>query len=411
MNKRVLCAILAITLLLLPGCQVQTDQPNTLSPDGTRPVAEETEPTITYGWTSGESPVPNERIGLYRAGLNHVAHAVSPSGVYFFYPETEGSKDTYVTYADNGSDTFIKLCGRPDCTHNTPDCNAYIYDGSFLSYYGGYLYAISGDHSAIDDTCALIRMDPDGSNHITVMDLTAYAKEIGKDYAEIVCITEGICLFSVYMWDVTEFVGGTGREPKHQGYYYYKLDGSMDKPAEASTGGIACYSCGDVFLTYDPASVNGGSYGSYYDWDADTNSATFLTDHPGEPGWFGSNEGYYFKDGYICRLTYATQKEEFMVDTGLEGDYFLCAFPDCLVLAANESPSTDHNLYIYNWSFELLDTVRIPNPTSNRTHFMLIAETADRLILTDKDLGAPKYFINKSELGTGNVEIHAFEYT
>ena len=406
MNKRLLGIILLIMSLLLSGCHVATDQPNTLLPDDIRPISNETEPTVAFGWTSGKSPMPNKRIGLYRAGLNHVAHAVSPSGIYFFFTD---NKETYIVYSDAGSDTIIKLCGRPECTHNTPDCNAYVYDGGALSYYGGYLYAISGN-DPFKEMCTLIRIDPDGANHMTVMDFSAYAKENGGAYATIECITEGTCLFSVYSWDETEFVGGTNREPKHMGYYYYKLDGSMKEPSKASTGGLICYNCGDVFLTYLPEAVNGGAYGSYYDWDAETNTATFLTDHPGKAGWFGSNEGYYFKDGFICRLTYATQKEEIMADTGLEGNYYLFAFPDCLVLAENNSPSTDHCLYIYNWSFELLDKVRIPNPTSNRTHFMVIAETSERFILTDEYLGIPKYYINKSELGTGNVEIHEFVY-
>ena len=40
----------------------------------------------------------------------------------------------------------------------------------------------------------------------------------------------------------------------------------------------------------------------------------------------------------------------------------------------------------------------------------LIAETEDRLIFSD-DLftRVPKYYIEKSELGTGNVKIHSFK--
>ena len=312
-------------------------------------------------------------------------------------------------YGDNGSDTFIPLCGRPDCPHTTADCNAYLYAGSALSYYGGYLYAVSGDGPEAK-SCRLVRMDPDGTNRITVLDLLEFSKEIGGDFARVVCITEGFCLFNVYRWDETESFDEIHYDAVHIGGYYYMLDGTMERPERANTEGIPMYSCGDVFLTYDNMSVNGGEYGSYRDWDASTNSATFLTDHPGQPGWYGRNEGYYFRDGYICRLTYATQKEEYMVDTGLKGDYYLFCFPDCLVLASNEKNSSDNNLYIYNWSFELLNKVRINNPTSDRTQFMLIAETAERLILTDVAGGKPKYYINKSDLGTNDVKIHEWVY-
>ena len=188
-----------------------------------------------------------------------------------------------------------------------------------------------------------MQSDPDGSDHVTVLDLTAYAE--GNDGNSIVCdrISEGACLFSVYRWDKTmlDVSGSHELKPSHAGSYCYLLDGSMDEPVEAHTGGVPCYNCGDVFLTYFPEPVNGGALGSYWDWDPVTNEATFLTDHPGEPGWFGEEQGFYFMDGAVHRLTYATQKDEIMVDTGLEGDYYAMFFPDCVVVASSEWGSSD----------------------------------------------------------------------
>ena len=412
MKKHGLLIVLLILALLATGCQTETAQPQGSSPNSlvvpnaTRP--EDIEPTVEYGWTDGESPVPIKRIGVVRAGTNLTPHAVSPSGVYFF--DTSGGDNTFIIYADDGTDTFIKLCGRPDCTHDNSDCNAYIFSGKALSYYGGYLYAASGN-TADSLEARLIRMNPDGSNHVTVMDLTKFAKENGGDYAKCDIITDGFCLFSVYGWKIISEDGdSTESVSSHKGYYYYKLDGSMEAPERAEVNGLACYSCGDVFLVHNPNPVEGSRYGSYYNWNPDTNCTTFLTHHPGEPGWYGENEGYYFQDGYIYRLTYATRKTEPMVDTGLEGYYYLFAFPDCIVLASNEQHATDNNLYFYNWSFELLDTVHIPNPNSTRTNFLLIAETADRFILTTSLEGMPKSYICKSELGTGNLELHEFIY-
>ena len=394
-------------VMALSGCHKDNNLPG--NTQTYVPPEKDVEPTSQFGWTSGESAVPNERIGLTRAGVNLTPHAVSPTGIYFF-DKTDGD-DKFILYADNGSDTFIKLCGRPDCTHSTPDCNAYVFAGSEISYYGGYLYAMSGDGGASED-CTLIRMNPDGSNHLTVMDFTAFAKEVGGDFAQCTVITDGFCLFSVHAWKVTEEgVDYVKRKTFSMGYYYYKLDGSMEKPVAAEMDGLACYSCGDAFLVHNPDPVEGSEYGSYYDWDPDTNTSSFLTPHPGEPGWYGTEEGYYFKDGYIYRRTYVTNKDEPMVDTGLEGNYYAFAFPDCLVVASDESPCYDNNLYIYNWSFELLDTVSVPNPSMDSTHFMLIAETADRFILTTTYQGQPTSYINKSDLGTGEVKIHPFKYS
>lgn len=396
MKRRLFGILLLSAVIVLSGCHKTH---NTYVPP-----ENETEP----GWADDNSPVPNKRVGLVRAGVNRVDHAVSPAGVYFL-DMTEGN-DSYVVYADNGSDTFIKLCGRPDCPHNTADCNSYIYDGYALSYYEGYLYAASGKSSDSLDA-KLIRMDPDGSNHVTIMDLNKYAKETGGDFAKCNIITDGFCLFSIYQWKVvSEGPDHIESVSSSMGYYYYKLDGSMEAPESANLNGLACYSCGDAFLVHNPTPEEGSSYGSYYDWNPDTNKTNFLTPHPGEPGWYGENEGYYFQNGHIYRIIYGTNKTESMVDTGLEGSYLLAAFPDYLVLVSNASKGTDNNLYFYNWSFELIDTVCVPNPKSQRTSSLLFAETAERILLTTSFDGIPTSYINKSELGTGKVTIHKFEY-
>lgn len=115
-------------------------------------------------------------------------------------------------------------------------------------------------------------------------------------------------------------------------------------------------------------------------------------------------------DGAVHRLTYATQKDEIMVDTGLEGDYYAMFFPDCVVVASSEWGSSDKNLYIYDWSFRLLDTVRVNVAQHTRTQDILIAETADRLILSDNTGSKPMYYIEKEDLGSGNLEVHEFDH-
>lgn len=417
MKKRSLLVLLLALSLLLAGCQKEDG----LLPDTTRPT--DPEPTAVYDWMAGESPVPVKRIGVERAGLDHAELAVSPTGVYYLYTIAyiygETPPSPVILYADNGSDMFIELCGRPDCTHDTVDCNAYVEGASNLTYYGGYLYVISNGYDSsgynpntgtgIEDTCKLLRMDPDGSNRVELLDLGEFAKENGAKYAQCDMITEGYCLFHTGNYVATSTGGVTGEAQEH---YYYKLDGSMEEPEVYENNGWILYNCGDVTLTYFATSENGGEFGSYWDWDPETDKLTFLTDHPGTPGYYGEEEAYYFKDGGICRLTYATQTEEVLVDTGLTGKYYLLCLPDCMVVVNNEvSGISDKNLYIYNWAFELVDTVEISYPDNG---FLLsnaiLGETAERIILTDTRMyPIPTHYINKSELGTGNVEVHEFD--
>lgn len=402
MKMRSLFAIFIVLSILLAGCRKEEGSAN-----ATRPP--DVEPTAVYDWMAGESPVPNRRMGIVRFGVNTVPHAVSPNGVYFRVAER--GKAPYIMYMDHGSDTIIPLCGRPDCSHDDPDCNAYVDGGSQLTYYDGYLYVMSGDGS--EEKAELLRMDPDGSNRVAVLDLLAFAKKNGGDYIHCDMISNGICFLRTCHW--VEYDTGdsnsTGIKGESLNYYIYRLDGSMDAPVLMKPGTWVLYNCGDVMLAYSSLEAkNGGEYGSLWSWDPDKDERTYLTDHPGSTGYFDDEAGYYFKNGTICRLTYATQTEEVFVDTGLAGNYVLLSFPECMVLASREDdPDADDNLYFYNWAFELVDTVKIEFPHSVQTEWMIIAETAERIILSNGSDTFPRYYIDKSELGSGNVKVHSFQ--
>ena len=88
------------------------------------------------------------------------------------------------------------------------------------------------------------------------------------------------------------------------------------------------------------------------------------------------------------------QEKTVMADTGLEGDYYLFCFPDRMVLASKEDREDDI-LYFYNWAFQLVDQVRIDYPHEVPAQFLIMAETVDRLILTDSFRNVPKYYIEK----------------
>ena len=388
MKYRLLTCLLIICIVL-SGCRTApTDRCN------------ETEPTSNYDWVSDNSPVPEQRVGVLRAGVNGSFVAVSPSGVYAIsspFPKF----DSYIVYFDHDSDTAVKLCGRADCTHDTSDCNAYIYIGSDISYYDGYLYAVSGEGKLANE-CTLLRMDPDGRNRIKAFDFLEFAKANGAEFVYCDLITQGYCLFTTYHLVETE--DGSLVDTRLRSYYY-KLDGSMKEPELIEGKSSPLYSCGDVLLAIDKDN-------RYYDLDVETGSETYLGDSVGVPGWFGKEACYYYKDGAVRRLTYASQTEEILIETGLTGDYYAFCFPDCLVVASSGFlESTDDRLYIYNWDFESVGTVEVDFPHSCGLQHLLIAETASRFVLSDEPLGLPKYYIEKSELGAGNCVVHEYHYS
>lgn len=400
-----LIAMVLIAMLLLAGCQTsggQSDVTNTAAP------------AAVYDWVAGESPVIPERIGLKRAGVNNADFTITPNGVYYIYKSmVQSGPDSYsyVLYCDHGSDTVIKLCGRADCSHDNPDCNACIEEGNNIYYHEGYLYAVSGRGDA---GCSLIRMDMDGSDRVKVFDMNQFVQDLGYDFARCDMIDSGECLFSAYEWMAVE------AGPDEEAYtsssvetYRYALDGSMAEPQPIKSEGAHLYHCSDVFLTLMNGARNGGYNGydlSLGHWDMETDTVTYLTDHPGIAGFYGKEYGYYFRDGAVIRLNYETREEEQLVETGLDGDYYAICFPDCLIVADQSFEPTDNQIYIYNWAYELVDTIKLPTFSGIPYDQSLIAETEERLIFSD-DLftRVPKYYIEKSELGTGKAKVYSFK--
>ncbi len=403
MKRNLLILILTIMLFLVGCSKDQADPIPGIKPQDRGP---DTEPTATYDWMAGECPFSNARVGKVRDGLNRVAQAVGPNGIYFI--ENGDTASSFIVYADHGSDTFVKLCGRIDCTHNSSDCNAYLPYGSALTFYRGYLYAVSGGSANSQYVrCELIRMEPDGSDRVTVLDMDAFSKETDAEFSSDVRFFDGNCMFLTNVWETT---ASGSIKPQGIALYRYKLDGSMDKPVSLSR--MPSYYSGDMLYCIGPPK-DSESLNGIWTMDIDSGIETFIVDQVGLQGVYMHEEVYFFKDGAIRHRVYATNEETVLVETGLEHDYSLFAFPDCLVLADKASKEDrDPNLYIYNWAFELVDTVELTYSFNGSTQFMLIAETAEQLILTDSNdfFAMPRYYIDKSELGTGNAKVHEYKY-
>lgn len=397
---RKMIALVLIAMLLLTGCGTNDLPESTTAPTEAQPQ---------YDWMAAESPIPVRRTGLLRAGLNSVPFDVTNDGFYYVSLPSNASPNSYILYSDNGSDMIIKLCGRADCTHDSTDCNAYVGETCFaISCWNGYLYAVYEEYVGIDNhNLILCRMNLDGSNRVVVRDLDQFALDNDLNFASYSLMTEGYLNFSIGHYEKQP---DGSLQPESDEYYYFALDGSMAEPKilESEVGRL--YSCGDVILSLGDAQ-NGGTHGGYYDWHPETDTATFLCDHPGQPGWFGETEAYYYKDGGVYRLTYATGSEEKLFDTGLTGKYYAIILPDCIVVVSSDFEDlSDKNLYIYNWDYQLIDTIAITYPLMCfMVDMAIVAETAERIILTNSTRGLPMYYIEKAELGTGNAKIHAFQ--
>ena len=334
--------------------------------------------------------ISSKRTGVKRQGLYQVANGFecTDTGSYWII-------GNWILYSDHASDAVIKLCGRPDCTHSDKDCNAYVEGGDNICYYEGYLYTC-GD-------AGLIRMNLDGSDHLLVFDLPAFmAEQQCKGIANPV-IWNGIFSFDLPKLD----------ESGNQIYtsYYYKLDGSMEAPIKTAVHSIFLYTDGDIFfgvVGYD-AETEERAYGI---WDPDTNATTeFFRASTVHTGYTGSEATYYIENGIVYEYTYATGNTGALFDTGLEGPYYrVNCFPDVIVVSEVLTKTEDLTLRFYDWNFQDLGSVHIDFPLDSRLPGVLCGETHERFMLTDNFSFIPRYYIEKSDLGTGNITIHEYEW-
>lgn len=113
---------------------------------------------------------------------------------YYFY-EIDHSKSMFILmFYEPESGQAIPLCSRPDCRHNSEECNACFinisldkeeYLDSYLQYYDGFLYVIGVDP---EYNVSLYRVSADGSSREKYMHL--YKADVTPIQADINSVGE-----------------------------------------------------------------------------------------------------------------------------------------------------------------------------------------------------------------------------
>ena len=401
MKKRIFALLLAAGMLT--GCNRQGMGTSTgPAPEVTAPAEEQ----IEYDWMAGQSPVSGRRVGVTRRTLQGVN---SDTGIYFIHHNqwTHGvtPPSPWILYMDRDSDTVIKLCGRPDCPHDTTDCNAFVDNAESMCFYNGYLYVLTNGPVMTEDgkeifwEAKLIRMAPDGTERVELFNFTEFIRNKGYDFAQC-SFVDDICMIGAMVHETDDSTAITSEWVET---YLYTLDGSMEEPQKTTFSKAPLYNYGDALI------AQGQDY-SYWIVDMETGEETFLMDDPGLPVECFRKDAYYFQEGKLHRYTYETGNHEVVLETELTGTYDMHCFSDCFMLAHSEfySQNPDLNLYIYNWNFEPVDTVKLNYPWTKlySVSLLVAAETPGQIILFDEAADLPVCYIDKSELGTGNVPLH-----
>ena len=380
--RKFLCFLTAVFLIVSALAACETAEP-TASSDPLPTAAE------------GVSPI---RTGEVRQSLfpNPGAFECTDDGFYSLVEFEDGS--TFLFYCDHDSDTLVKLCSRPDCPHDTADCDAYLKGCKNVSYYNGHLYSTFYTFGA---SFHIVCLDPDGRNRRIVLDTADSISGYDGSYEE--SIANGVVLLGFTKMGASGVVGGT--------QYYYKLNGSMKQPEEAPQRAFRCSEGDKLFFT---ASDFEGDPPRLVTW-APGGEEEYLTTIAIDDAHYCDDHCYRLIDNKFYRIDYGTLKQTLLFDTGLEGEHILRCFPDCIVIMEGssvydpESASLPQTLHFYSWEFEPLGEITVDyKKTIDRT-MIICGETENRILLCSDISALPRYYIDKSEFGTGHITLHEFK--
>ena len=331
-----------------------------------------------------------------------------------FFAETElgcyNLADGFLYFAPAGSTEFQLLCSRPDCTHEDEDCNAYA--GDAFTYYNGYLYGTytymnSGNYRLFQK---LVRISPDGSGHEDVGNLENATYPNGSSS----CATDYI-FFDQYLYYtiISEHPGETGYESH---LFRMSLTTGENEALPVSeesarcTGGYYAQFDGGKWYFLTGQILPDGSETKHLAC-VDMDSGTFSLLAEGDNTRFSRftvEDGVilYFQPGRgFCQLDTETGEDRCVsTQTGNETGEIYRANYDCNFIYCDAKSSTDqYVLQIYDREYHLVDAVARPSDV----HF--ITATQDYILFgfyPPYGTGmVPTAYINKSDIGTGNLEL------
>ena len=311
----------------------------------------------------------------------------------FFYK----SFNEYLYYSKDGHMKYTKLCGKPDCSHNTKDCNAYI-GISPIGYYNHKLYYFVRN--------TLFTMNMDGNEHKRVK--TLYEGMDGHF---------GYFHNGYYYFVITKggSIGFSGNDDNN--LYAVKVDDSS-KPVILLTD--------DIIKTITMFNLVGDNiyFFNYNLGNFELYSYSMITKELMKLGnkWstYGScyfddkfgycylpNEGFYEYDIYgkdLVNVKPVKFEDEGICSAFYYSDYIY------LVHYCGEKPSHENQiLYIYDRKYNLVDSINFDKVVGKWSMGGFITDVGDYILYASDFNDKPDYYIDKSEIGTGELKFHKIE--
>lgn len=377
--------------------------------------------------------ISKERVSRWRTCLN-LNFTLSETGIYTTVSEKSGD---YILYCDLQSDTFVKLCGRPDCLHTDVNCDAYLGEyevASPIGYYQGALYYIRGITYEMEEggksfkpvPATLMKMDKDGRNKT---ELVYCYREEEKDIS-----TTGDFKFTHgYVEGNFGKVNSQGEVVINRRYtsletpdYFADCPTINDLAENNKTVNSAVFSGygEDILCTkdlmqymYDDLSLE--PLRKMYCWDPAGETLKEIGEIPYIFGTYSRQTGYYYENGYAMQWDYEKKEGIPLFDTGIKGQGQFLAFPDCIAVYECHDeltePPTDGlavTIRFFDWNYALLDECQfVIEEALSFYGNHIFGETDNRILIIKNGMGSlPDYYIEKSDFGTGNITLHEYHY-
>ena len=290
----------------------------------------------------------------------------SEDGYYFV------GSNGYVYYVDKVTESTTVLCGKPECSHDDEECNAYA--GTALTYYDGKLYYFSDSNSSWTQ---IYSMNPDGTDHTLVQTLDIdSAGDSYVGYAEPI-IHRGMVyfLYSAVLYAVP--LGGDSSEAK--------VIFGETTDAETSGGVVisqaneqeyTLWADGDtVYFMVNVQQTDGTWKDTLFAYDTESGETEQVWEVPDESevgewdmtgvevnGWYVS-DGYiyfYLSGGDLWRSKLASKTVEKIADVSASHG---CAYfsDDCIVITASVTEDYEfwESLLVYDYSGKLQNEISL----------------------------------------------------
>lgn len=312
------------------------------------------------------------------------------------------SDGEYIYYTDNDNTQYIKLCGKPDCSHNDVGCNAYI-ESYVIGCYEDHIYWVNLFEDGRPGY-ALYRMNLDGTDHEIVYTLTS-EQNSG-------------CSYKI-----------------HNGYLFYKLrirstdstiisDILYKRSLEPdSTPKEICRpdEIGE-FITFIPTKNNlfipvfKNNEEHYYKYNIESEELNmFIENHTNEYTiCFGDNNAYIFvSEEGVYKISYEDCSISMECELDISGNYTLYFYKDNIFFMQYlDTERSDDNLimYVYTDDYEQVAKAELDFPIIDKSFVPLFAIWDDKIIFSDMGIhNRPTYYAYIEDIINGEAEFHKID--